>query len=146
MPVHPGNEPETDLPAFVNSPVPVRLLGLVVAAEALFMLFVAGLLVVELMTETPNSLASSIGLVVIAVIAVAALIAALVGIVRRQSWMRSFTLMWQVLQVAAAVVVLQGDMADVLGWVLAAVSLCGLILVFNPRVTAWLRPDDAPGR
>ena len=110
------------------------------------MLFVAGLLVVELMTETPNSLASSIGLVVIAVIAVAALIAALVGIVRRQSWTRSFTLMWQVLQVAAAVVVLQGDMADAVGWALAAVSLCGLILVFNPWVTGGVRLDDAPGR
>lgn len=146
MPAHPSNEPEADLPAFVNSPAPVRLLGLVVAVEALFMLFIAGLLVVELMTETPSSLASSIGLVVMAVIAVAALIAALVGIVRRQSWTRSFTLVWQVLQVAAAVVVLQGDMAAAVGWVLALVSLVGLILVFSPKVTAWLRPDDEPGR
>ncbi len=110
------------------------------------MLFIAGLLVVELMTETPNSLASSIGLVVIAVIAVAALTATLVGIAHRQSWTRSFTLVWQVLQVAAAVVVLQGDMADTVGWVLAVVSLAGLVLVFNPKVTAWLRPDEEPGR
>ncbi|WP_311477739.1 hypothetical protein [uncultured Gulosibacter sp.] len=146
MSAHPANEPEADRSVFVNSPVPVRLLGLVVAVEALFMLFIAGLLVVELMTETPNSLASSIGLVVIAVIAVAALTATLVGIAHRQSWTRSFTLVWQVLQVAAAVVVLQGDMADTVGWVLAVVSLAGLVLVFNPKVTAWLRPDEEPGR
>lgn len=110
------------------------------------MVFLAGLLVFELITTKPLSVASSIGLIVMAVIAAAALVAAVVGMARRQTWTRSFALVWQVLQVAAAVVVLQGDLADVIGWVLAGVSLLGLLLVFSRKVTAWLRPDLDEGR
>lgn len=119
--------------------LPVKALLAVVLVEALVMLAVAVLLVVDILTMPALSIASSIALVVLALIATATLLGVFVGILRGQPWTRAITMVWQVLQAAVAVVILQGDMADALGWGLAAISLLGLVLVFHPKVTERLR-------
>lgn len=118
---------------------PVKALLAVVAFESLAMVAVAVLLVFEILTQPALSLASSIALVVLAVIVAVVLGAVVRGIVRGEPWTRSITMVWQVLQAAAAVVILQGDMADGIGWTLAGLSLLGLLLVFHPKVTERLR-------
>ena len=127
---------EAELPPL--SP-PVMALLVVVIIESLAMLAVAGLLVFEILTQPSLSVASSIALIVLAFIAAGVLFAATVGILRGQPWTRAVAMVWQVLQSAAAVVVLQGDMADAVGWVLAGLALAGLLLVFHPKVTERLR-------
>lgn len=128
--------PDTPLPPLS---LPVKALLGVVLIEALVMLAVAGLLVVDILTLPALSLASSIALVVLALIASTTLLGVFTGILRGQPWTRSITMVWQVLQAAVAVVILQGDMADAIGWGLAGISLLGLILVFHPKVTERLR-------
>lgn len=118
---------------------PVRLLIGIILIEAIAMFGVAALLVYEIFTQPSLSVASSIALIVLALIATAALAAIALGIYRAQPWTRGASIVWQVLQAAAAVVVLQGDMADGIGWILAGLSLAGLLLVFHPAVTARLR-------
>lgn len=102
---------------------------------------VSGLLIYELLTQPALSLASSVALLVMAVLAAAALIALTVGVWREQSWVRGPVTVWQVLQVAASVVILQGDIAAWIGWVLAALSLTGLLLSFSAPVGLALRRD-----
>jgi hypothetical protein len=121
---------------------PLLALGTLVAAEALMMAAVTLFLVVEVLTQPSLSLASSIALTVLALIAAAALAALATGIFREQPWVRGLTAVWQLLQVAAAVTIIQGDMADALGWALAFASLIGLLLVFSPAVSARLRRAD----
>lgn len=127
-----------------NPPITGPVMGLlaVVGVEALAMVAVTGLLIFDTVTQPVHSLSSTIALIVLTAIAAAFLLAILRGIIGAQSWTRGATLVWQVLQLAAAVVVLQGDIAAPLGWVFALLSLAGLLLVFSPAVTARLRHAD----
>ena len=132
----PDPSADTTLPPLST---PVKALLVVVAIEALTMLAVAGLLIFEIFTQPSLSVATSIALIALALIATAVLVAVCAGILRGQPWTRSITMVWQVLQAAVAVVILQGDMADAVGWALAGLSLAGLLLVFHPKVTERLR-------
>lgn len=118
---------------------PVMALRALVGIEAVAMVGVAIMLVYDVLTQPALSVATSIALVVLAVIAALFLGAIFVGIGKGQTWTRGATIVWQVLQTAAAVVILQGDMAQVIGWALAIVSLVVLVLVFHPAVTQRLR-------
>ncbi|SJM54512.1 hypothetical protein [Gulosibacter sp. 10] len=120
---------------------PLPLVGGLIAVEAVGMLAVAAFLAYETLTRPSLSVASSIALVVLALIGAAFLAAVVVGLARGQAWSRSGGIVWQVLQTAVAVVILQGDMADAIGWSLAAASLCVLLLMFHPAVTQHLRRD-----
>ena len=120
----------------------LALLG-VVSIEALAMTAVLALLIWDTFTQPVFSMPSTIALIVIVAIAVAFLVAIVRGIQTGQSWTRGAVVVWQVLQLAAAVVVLQGDMAAWIGWVVALLSLAGLLLVFQRSVTAHLRHRDA---
>lgn len=122
-------------------PAAVLALAVVLAVEALVMLGVSALLGYEVATQPAVSLASSIALLVMSILAAVALGALTVGVWRMQAWARGPVTVWQVLQVAAAVVIIQGDIAPWLGWGLAACSLAGLLLVFSAPVGRALRRD-----
>lgn len=118
---------------------PIRVLRTLVGIEAIGMLAVAVLLIYDVLTQPALSVATSIALIVLALIGAAFLGAIFVGIGKGQTWTRGATITWQVLQTAAAVVILQGDMAQLLGWVIAILALSVLILIFHPAVTEQLR-------
>lgn len=118
---------------------PVRVLRTLIGIEAIGMLAVAVMLIYDLLTLPALSVATSLALIVLAFIGAAFLAAIVVGIRQGQTWTRSAAITWQVLQTAAAVVILQGDMAQLLGWVIAILALAVLILIFHPAVTEQLR-------
>lgn len=125
----------------IERPMAVRALSLVVALEALVMVGVTGLLIYDVCTQPALSRASSIALLVMAALAAIALTALSVGAWRMQPWVRGPVTVWQVLQVAAAVVIFQGDIAAWVGWLLSACSLVGLLLSFSPQVALVLQRD-----
>lgn len=118
---------------------PILAIRALIGVEAIAMVAVAALLIYDVLTQPALSLATSIALVVLATIAAVFLAAIFVGIGSGQPWTRGASIVWQVLQTAAAVVILQGDMAQGIGWGLALTALAVLILLFHPSVTDHLR-------
>lgn len=118
---------------------PVLAIRILIWVETIAMVFVAGLLIYDILTMPSFSIATSLALVVLASIGVVFLGAVALGIGKGQSWTRGAAIVWQVLQTAAAVVILQGDMAQAFGWALALVALAVLVLLFHPAVTEHLR-------
>jgi hypothetical protein len=123
---------------------PLALLALagIIALEALAMAAIAVWLIVELLIETPQSLASAIALVVLAAAASAFLVAVVIGALRRAGWIRGAILTWQVVQIAVAIGAFQGALArpDV-GWALLIPSVAAILLTLSPSVTRALRRD-----
>ncbi|MDJ1372544.1 hypothetical protein [Gulosibacter molinativorax] len=118
---------------------PIKVLRALLAVEALAMVAVTVLLIFELLTQPALSVPMSLALIVLAVIGVAFLSAIVVGVGKCQTWTRGAIIVWQVLQTATAVVILQGDMAAGIGWALAFLALAILLLTFHPTVTERLR-------
>jgi hypothetical protein len=134
-----GNAPETSGRQGRRPPALLALAG-IVALEALAMIVIAVWLIVELLIDTPQSLASALALLVLAAVAAAFLVAAVLGILRRAGWIRGAVLTWQVVQLAVALGAFQGALArpDV-GWLLLVPSVVAILLMFSPSVTRALR-------
>lgn len=118
---------------------PVTVLRALIWLEAAAMAAVAVLLVYDILTQPALSLATSIALLVLAIIGAVFLVAIATGIRKGEPWTRGAAVVWQVLQTAAAVIILQGDMAQAIGWALALTALVVLVLLFHPAVTKHLR-------
>jgi hypothetical protein len=119
----------------VGRPPFLIALTVILALEALLVLALAVWLVVELLTETPQSYPSAVAIVVLVVLAAAWLIATVVGIARRRSWARASALTIQILQLAVAVGCFQGFYArpDV-GWALLIPAVVAGVLAVSPSV------------
>lgn len=120
----------------------LRVLVAVLALETLALAGVVALLTTEQFTDVPFSRTSSIALLVLAVVALGLLVAIVVGAVRRAPWVRGAAITWQVLQLAAAWTLLQGDLATAVGWALTALSVVGVICAVHPATRLALRPRD----
>jgi hypothetical protein len=113
----------------------VVLLTALVALEAIGMCAVTALLVVDLLTSTPASLASAVALIALAALATVVLGAIVRGILRGRSWVRPAAFTWQMLQIAVGVGSLQGaDARQDVGWGLIVPSLVVLVLLFTRSV------------
>ncbi|OUE27163.1 hypothetical protein [Clavibacter michiganensis] len=111
------------------------LLTVLIGLEALGMAGVTALLVVDLLTSTPSSLASAVALIALAALATVFLCAVVRGILRGRSWVRPAAVTWQVLQIAVGVGSLQGaDARQDLGWGLIVPSAVVLVLLFTRSV------------
>ncbi|CCE74979.1 hypothetical protein [Clavibacter nebraskensis] len=121
----------------------VVLLAILVGLEALGMAGVTALLVVDLLTSTPASLASAVALIALAALAAVFLAAVVRGILHGRSWVRPAAVTWQVLQIAVGVGSLQGaDARQDLGWGLIVPSVVVLVLLFTRSVIAATRRRD----
>jgi hypothetical protein len=136
-----GNPPDT-FRRQDRAPSALLALAGIVALEALAMVAVAVWLIVELLVETPRSLASAVALIVLAAVAAAFLAAVAISTLRRAAWIRGAVVTWQVVQIAVAIGAFQGTLArpDV-GWVLLIPSVAAILLTFAPTVTRALRRD-----
>lgn len=118
----------------------LRVLIGVLAVETLAMAAIVVFLLVEQFVAAPASRISSIALLVTTVVALALLIAVLIGAVRRAPWVRAAAITWQILQLAAAWTVVQGDLAPLIGWVMTALSVIGFVMAVLPATQEVLSP------
>jgi hypothetical protein len=113
----------------------VVLLAVLVGLEALGMVGITVLLVVDLLTSTPASFASAVALIALSALAAVFLGAIVRGILRGRSWVRPAAVTWQILQIAVGVGSLQGaDARQDVGWGLIVPSLVVLVLLFTRSV------------
>ncbi|WP_235497262.1 hypothetical protein [Agreia sp. Leaf283] len=115
-------------------------LSVVLAAEALLATGVTVWLVIELLTATPDSFASAVVILLLAAGLACALWAMVVGLLRRQTWVRGAALTWQLLQIAVAIGCFQGVFAvPSLGWALLIPAAIAILLLMSPPVVAATR-------
>lgn len=121
-------------------------LAVLVFAECALMGAAAVYLVVELLVDEANSVASAIALTVLVVLATVWLAVIAVSTLRGAAWVRGAIVTWQVLQIAVAVGAFQGVFARPdIGWALLIPSLVALALLFTrPVLAATTRRDDTP--
>lgn len=121
-------------------PILLLALSVVLAAEALLATGVTVWLIVELLTATPDSFASAVVILLLAAGLACALWAMVVGLLRRQAWVRGAALTWQLLQIAVAIGCFQGVFAvPSLGWALLIPAAIAILLLMSPPVVAATR-------
>jgi hypothetical protein len=122
--------------------VPLLVLAVILAAEALLATGVTIWLIVELLTTTPDSFASAVVILLLAAALSCALWAMAIGLLRRQPWVRGAALTWQLLQIAVAIGCFQGVFAvPSLGWALLVPAGVAILLVMSPPVVEATRRD-----
>lgn len=125
----------------------VNLLVALLALESAALAVVAGFLVVEIFVADATSLASAIGLAVLAALAAVWLGAIAVNARRGRAWTRGAALTWQALQLALALGSFQGVFARAdVAWYLLVPAAAIIVLLFTPPVVSALSlrgEDDA---
>jgi hypothetical protein len=117
-------------------PLGVVVIAAVVALEALELAAAALWLGIGSFSQPPQSLASSVFLVVLTLALAAGLAAVSVNAYRGFRWTRSAAFVWQLLMVALAMPALFGGAVPV-GVLLLLPALAGIYYLFTPRVVAF---------
>jgi hypothetical protein len=119
------------------------VLSALIFFEAALVVGATGYLVFELLTVTPDSLASAIALTVVTAIGAVWVTAIALGMLRGRPWSRGAALVWQVLQLAVAVGAFQGTFArSEIGWLLLVPAVAALVLLFTKPVIRATRRTD----
>jgi hypothetical protein len=113
------------------------MVALLLVAETLVLLGLSGLLMYQIAVETPDSLASAVGLVLITFAAAAWITTTTIGFVQGKSFARGSAVVWQVLQGAVGLASNQGLFARPdIGSALFVPALVALaLLLFSPSVS-----------
>ena len=129
----------TDPHPFKRPPLLI-VLAAILLLEAVLVTGIAGWLLIELLTVTPESYATAVAIFVLALLAAVWVIATFVGILRMRAWARASTITIQILTVAIAVGSFQGLVARPdIGWALLVPAVLAGVLAIAPsvvRVTA----------
>ena len=122
----------------------IWLLLVFLFAEAVAMGTLVAVLVIDILTLPAASIASAIALTVLVAVGAAFVVAAAIGVLRRQPWSRGGALVWQLVQLAIALGAFQGIYAQpAIGWAILAPSVIVLVLLFTRPVRAALgRPGE----
>lgn len=123
----------------------VLLLAVLVGVEAMIVLAFAVVSIVSLLGGAEHSAASAIALIVLIAIVGVLGVALAVSTARGSRRVRGAIFTWQVLQVAAALVIVQGDMFAWLGWLLLALSVASIAILFQPSTQRELTPRAESG-
>jgi hypothetical protein len=100
-------------------------------------------LLLELLTEPPASVATALALLVLAGLTAVLLGAVLVGVWRGRAWVRAAGVVFQVLLFAIGVGALQGALAQPgWGWPLIIVAVVGFGLLVARPTAGWLSGRD----
>jgi len=141
---HSGNEENAR--ATVRRPRALLLLTTILFAEAGLLWAAVVWLILELLTETPTSLASAVAILVLVLIAAIWVTAIAINSLRRRSWIRGAAVTWQLVQIAVAVGSFQGLYARPdLGWALLLPSVVVLVLLFQRPVIAETSTPEVSG-
>jgi hypothetical protein len=118
----------------------VIVVALVLVVETLVLLGLSAFLTYQLAVDTPDSMASAIGLVTITLIATAWIAATTVGFFQGKSFARGSALVWQVLQAAVGLASNQGPFArpDIGSGLFVPALIALVLLLFSPSVSKHL--------
>lgn len=122
-------------PVARRRPPSLVVLAVILLLEAALVTAIAGWVLVDVLTVTPESYTTAVAILVLTVLAAVWVIATLVGILRRQAWARASTVTIQILILAVAVGSFQGLVArpDV-GWALLVPAVVAGVLAVTPSV------------
>jgi hypothetical protein len=126
-------------PSAFRSPA-VFIVAFVLVAETLVLLGLSGYLVYQLAVNSPDSIASAVGLVMIAIVATAWIAITAIGFVQGKSFARGSALVWQVLQGAVGLASNQGLFArpDIGSGLFVPALVVLALLLFSPAVSKHL--------
>lgn len=118
----------------------VIVVALVLVAETLVLLGLSAFLTYQLAVDTPDSIASAVGLVAITLIATAWIAATTIGFFQGKSFARGSALVWQVLQAAVGLTSNQGLFArpDIGSGLFVPALVALALLLFSPSVSKHL--------
>lgn len=123
------------MPDSNSRPPALIVLAVILFLEAALVTGLAGWLLVELLTVTPESFATAIAIFILTLLAAIWVIITAAGILRRRGWARASTVTIQILQIAVAVGCFQGLVARPdLGWALLIPALVAGVLALTPSV------------
>jgi hypothetical protein len=131
-------------PRIAKRPPLLVALVVILFLECGLLIAAAGYLIVELVTQVPDSYASAVAILLLTCLAAVWLGVMAVQALAGRPWIRGGATVWQVLQIAVAVGSFQGMFAQpAIGWVLIVPAVAVLVLLFTPSViAATRRPDD----
>jgi len=131
----PQTAPEPAAPQQPGRPVLLIVLTVIVALEAVLVGGLAVWLIVELLTQRPESYTSAVALTVLVVLGAVWVVVTAVGLFRLRNWARASALTIQILQLAVAVGCFQGFFARPdLGWALLVPAVVAGVLAVTPSV------------
>ena len=132
-------------PSAFRSPA-VLIVALILVAETLVVLGLSGFLIYQLVVDTPDAIASAIGLVLITLAATAGIAATAIGFAQGRSFARGSTVVWQVLQGAVGLASNQGLFArpDIASGLLVPALIALALLLFSPSVSKHLGAERDP--
>jgi hypothetical protein len=113
------------------------LLSALLYLEAAGLAALTVLLVVDAVIQHPDSYLSAVALIVLAALATVWLALMATHSLAGRPWVRAGSITWQVLQLVIGITIIVGGQP--LGWVLVAVAVVVLVVVFTPPVIAATR-------
>ena len=118
----------------------VLIVALILVAETLVLLGLSGFLIYQFVFDTPDSIASAIGLVLITLAATAWIAVTTFGFVQGRSFARGSAVVWQVLQGAVGLASNQGLFArpDIASGLFVPALIALALLLFSPSVSKHL--------
>lgn len=139
----PDERPGTSAAPTVRPSRAVWLAVVLVALEALALGIAVAVLLVDVVTLTPTSLASAIALIVLTAVAAAWVAWIAVSLRRGAPWSRGGAVFWQLVQLAVALGAIQGSFAQpLIGAAIAVPSIVVLILMCTRSVIQHTKRPD----
>ena len=131
-------------PKVRRRPALLILLAALIYLEAVALAVVSIVLLLDLLTQRPDSYASGVAILVLALLATVWLAVMATHALLGRSWIRGGTVTWQVLQIAIGIGSFGGlfSRPDI-GWLLIIPAVVVLVLLFTPSVIrATKRPES----
>lgn len=118
----------------------VLVVALILVAETLVLSGLSGFLIYQLAVDSPDSVASAVGLVLITLAATAWIALTAIGFVQGKSFARGSAVVWQVLQGAVGLASNQGLFArpDIGSGLFVPALVALALLLFSPAVSKHL--------
>jgi hypothetical protein len=118
----------------------VIVVALVLVVESLVLSGLSGFLIYQLVVDSPDSVASAVGLVIIMFAAAAWITTTAIGFVQGKSFARGSAVVWQVLQGAVGLASNQGLFArpDIGSGLFVPALVALALLLFSPSVSKHL--------
>ena len=131
------------VPRTSGRPASLIALAAFLFLEAAGLAVIAIVLILELVTQRPDSVLTAVALVILVALGAVFLAVVAVHTLRGRYWIRGATMTWQILQILVAISSFQGvfGRADI-GWALLIPAVIVIILLFTPGVRAATRRPD----
>ena len=132
-------------PKVRRRPATLIVLAALIYLESAALAVVSVVLLIDLLTQRPDSYASGVAILILALLATIWLAVMATHALLGRSWIRGGTVTWQVLQIAIGIGSFGGlfSRPDI-GWLLIIPAIVVLVLLFTPSVIrATKRPESA---